>query len=205
MLQPNEQHVLQRRIEIEPHLLGCDTYKIVKDKAWKKVKNLCTSDIGFVMRIDKINNITSKEIDIDTGNLIYHVEFTITSFRPKIGDIIIAKVIEVGADGFFAQLGPMKIYVPIVNIPYYYKLIFNEEEDSSSYISNNNQPQISVDTFHKIEMCEVKKLSIEEMDDTEYKYIGGKLMGIGKINAVNVDLSDQSSDSMSDSMSDATD
>lgn len=190
MLHPNEQHILQRRIEIEPHLLGCDTMRIVRDKAWKKVRNLCTTDIGFVMRIDKINNIQAREIDIDTGNLIYMVDFTVTSFRPKIGDTIIAQVIEVGSDGVFAKLGPMKVYIPVCNIPTYYDFIFNESGETASFVSTNDEPEIKVGSIQKIEMCEVKKLNIEDMDDTEYKYIGGKLMGIGKINYVENDDQD---------------
>lgn len=190
MLHPQEQHKIQRRIEIEPHLLGCETKHILKDKAWKQVRNLCTAEIGFIMSIDEIVNVTTKGMDIDTGNLIYQVEFTVRSFNPKNGDILIARITEIGSDGIFAEIGPMSIYVPMTNIPRHYKYVYQENTEPD-YLISNRMPVIKVGTLHKIEMCQIKKLNIEAIQKTtqsttepekSYNYVGGKLMAIGQIN-----------------------
>lgn len=199
MLQPTEHHILHRKIEIEPHLLGCDTLKIVKDKAWKKVRNLCTTEIGFVMRIDEINEINedNDEIDIDTGNIVYSVKFTVTTFKPKVGDTLITQITEVGSDGFFAKIGPMTIYVPIKNIPIHYKFIYDENSDNGKFISSNEGYEaIKPGIWQKIKMCAIKKLNIENIKDSgmEYNYVGGTLMAIGEI--IDND-DDEDSDSLS--------
>lgn len=198
MLQPTEQHVLSRRIEIEPHLLGCDTSKIVKDKAWKKVKNLCTTQIGFVMRIDDIIDINenNNEIDLDTGNIIYDVKFSVTTFRPKVGDTLITQVTDVGSDGFFSNIGPMTIYIPIKNIPRYYKFIYNENSDDGYFQGSDNNEVIKKGAWIKVKVCAIKKLNIEnlkEENSENYNYIGGTLMAIGEV--PNNEVDDESFDS----------
>ena len=81
------------------------------------MKKVCSEDYGFVLRLNKIDKIGMGTIDGQYGYVVYPVDFTITAFKPNIEDIVIARVTAVSKCGFFAQLGPLEIFVPHTHIP----------------------------------------------------------------------------------------
>lgn len=193
MLKPYERKTqLSREIPIEPHLLTCNINRIIKDKVWNVMKTVCSGEFGFVLRLDSIDKIGKGSIDTDCGTVVYPVDFTITSFKPDINAIVIASVTAVSKSGFFAQLGPLEIFVPHTHIPDSYTFKFGEENTNTADQSENTfeseLTKISKGAFVRIRICAIQKMDIEEIFEslaiqgrTSSNYIGGVLEAIGEL------------------------
>lgn len=193
MLKPYEiSVVLKREVAIEPHLLNCDKDQIIKDKVWETMKRVCSSDYGFVLRLNSIDNIGDGNIDQDTGNVVYPVTFTVTTFKPKVNDIIIAKVSGVSKSGFFCVLGPFEVFVPHINIPSSYEFFYTGTNDvdieNGTGIYKSKYTTISNNEYVKIKLCAVSKMDMQQIrqilpgyEKIQTPYLGGVLQGIGEI------------------------
>ena len=193
MLKPYEiETQLTREIIIEPHLLNCNINRIIKDKVWNTMKTVCSGEFGFVLRLNSIDRIGKGNIDIDCGAVIYPVDFTITSFKPEINSIIIASVGTVSKSGFFAQLGPLEIFVPHTHIPDKYAYVYTEidenNEGASTSTFESDQTKICKGDYVRIRICAIQKMDIEEIFEslsiqgrTDSSYIGGVLEAIGEL------------------------
>lgn len=189
MLKPYEkEYQLVREIPIEPHLLNCNINKIIKDKVWNTMKSVCSGEYGFVLRLNTIDDVGMGTIDSDNGTVVYPVTFTITTFKPNAGDIVIAKVNAVTKSGFFCQLGPLEIFVPHTHIPdsYTYKLgetnIGNKFESKYTTIIKDEYVRVKLCAIQKMDIEQIfQSLSIDESQRGKSPYIGGVLEGIGEL------------------------
>ena len=188
MLKPYEsESMLTRDISIEPHLLNCNIPRIIQDKVWDNVKTVCSGEFGFVLRLNTIDNIGMGTIDTNTGMVIYPVDFTVTSFKPQIEDVVIACIKAVSKSGFFSQLGPLEIFVPHTHIPdnYTYKFVDNEVQQGMFESEFTN---ISEGEFVRIKICAIQKMDIDQIfeslsiqDRHQGPYVGGVLEAIGEL------------------------
>lgn len=189
MLAPYEkEYQLMREIPIEPHLLNCNISRVIKDKVWDIMKSVCSGEYGFVLRLNNIDEIGMGSIDSGNGTVVYPVTFTITSFKPNVGEIIICKVTAVTKSGFFCQLGPLEIFVPHTHIPedYVYKL----GKVNSENVYGNEHTQVKKDEYVRVKLCAIQKmdidqvfesLSIDESQREPSPYVGGVLEGVGEL------------------------
>lgn len=191
MLKPYESQThLSREIPIEPHLLNCNINRIIKDKVWNTMKSVCSGKFGFVLRLNSIDKIGTGTIDTDSGTVIYPVNFTVTSFKPNINEIVIACVTAVSKSGFFAQLGPLELFVPHTHIPDTYKYTYVEKttDKEEENIFQSEYTTISKGEFVRIRICAIQKMDIEEIFEslsiqgrTDSHYRGGVLEAIGEL------------------------
>lgn len=173
---------LYKEIPIEPHLLICNTNRIIKDKIWEMMKRHCSGEYGFVLRLDHIDKIETGAVDTTTGSIIYPVNFTITAFKPNVGDILDATVTDVTKSGFFCEFGPLEIYVPCSNIPIEYAFRIN---DSIGQFENKDKI-ISKDKSINVKICAIQKINTQQINEsllrkTETIYRGGILSAIGEV------------------------
>lgn len=207
MLKPYESETrLFKEVPIEPHLLNCNLERIIKDKLWDLMKTVCSGEYGFVLRLNSIDAIGQGTVDTNNGSVVYPVKFTITSFKPKVEDIVIARITAVSKSGFFAQLGPLEIFVPHTHIPdnYEYKFvetdgsvdqaqtdqsgITNLSENSGNSVFQSEYTTISKGEFVRLKVCAIQKMDIEQIFDSlsikdrpKSPYIGGVLEAIGEL------------------------
>lgn len=192
MLKPYEKEVkLFREIPIEPHLLTCNTEKIIKDKVWQIMKSVCSGEYGFVIRLNQIDEIGMGTVDTSTGSVVFPVRFTVTAFKPDINDIVICCVTSVTKTGFFCQIGPLEIFVPHTQIPESYEFKFTNPDDTSdnssgTFVSKYNT--VSKGVYVRVKICAIQKLDIQQIMETlsitnrvKTPYIGGVLEAIGEL------------------------
>ena len=192
MLRPYEiETKLFREISIEPHLLSCNVNRIIKDKVWNIMKTVCSGEFGFVLRLNSIDRIGKGTIDdIHSGTVVYPVDFTITSFKPNINTSVIGQVTAVSKSGFFAQLGPLEIFVPHTHIPETYRYNYTEQNEQGleENTFESEFTKISKGEFVRIRICAIQKMDIEEIFESlsiqgrnKSKYVGGVLEAIGEL------------------------
>ena len=164
---------LYKEIHIEPHLLICNTNRIIKDKLWEMMKSHCSGEYGFVLQLKSIDQIGMGAVDTANGNIIYPVNFTIIAFKPNIDDVVQAMVTEVTKSGFFCMLGPLEIYVPQINIPEKY---YTNNEIT---IKCNDFVHVKIDMIQKIN-TQIKE-NLSRITPIADQYKGGILTAIGEL------------------------
>jgi DNA-directed RNA polymerase II subunit RPB7 len=189
MLKPYErEYQLIKEIPVEPHLLNCNINRIIKDKVWNTMKSVCSGEYGFVLRLNTIDDVGMGTIDSDNGTVVYPVTFTITTFKPNVGDIVIAKVNAVTKSGFFCQIGPLEIFVPNTHIPDAYEYKLGETNLENKFIGSHTT--ISCNEYARVKLCAIQKMDIEQIfeslsiDESQRQkspYVGGVLEGIGEL------------------------
>lgn len=77
-----------------------------------QVEGSCTGRHGFIVLVTAITNVSEGMITDDgTARAKFHVEYTCLAFRPFKGEVLDAVVTQVTKFGFFAEAGPLAVFV----------------------------------------------------------------------------------------------
>ncbi|KMZ72818.1 DNA-directed RNA polymerase II subunit RPB7 [Zostera marina] len=107
-----ERNLLLHLCHFGPHLHEKLVMKLMKD-----VEGTCSGRHGFVMAITAVDGIGKGEIREGTGFVIFPVTYQCVVFRPFKGEVLEAVVTMVNKMGFFAEAGPVQIFVSSHLIP----------------------------------------------------------------------------------------
>ncbi|XP_024028122.1 DNA-directed RNA polymerase II subunit RPB7 isoform X2 [Morus notabilis] len=103
--------VLERNIQLHPRHFGRNLRDNIVSKLMKGVEGTCSGRHGFVVAITGIENIGKGLIRDGTGFVTFPVKYQCVVFRPFKGEILEAVVSMVNKMGFFAEAGPVQIFV----------------------------------------------------------------------------------------------
>ena len=77
-----------------------------------QVEGSCTGRHGFIVMVTQINRVSEGMVTDDgTARAKYHVEYGCIAFRPFKGEVLDATVTQVNKFGFFAEAGPLSLFV----------------------------------------------------------------------------------------------
>ena len=77
-----------------------------------QVEGSCTGRHGFIVMVTQINRVSEGMVTDDgTARAKYHVEYGCIAFRPFKGEVLDATVTQVNKFGFFAEAGPLNLFV----------------------------------------------------------------------------------------------
>jgi DNA-directed RNA polymerase subunit E'/Rpb7 len=114
---------LEAFITVPPHQLRYNLGFVVRDRLARTIKNRCTEKDGFVLNLKQIAEIRGGVLDKRSGSVHYVVDYIAQTLRPNVGDVIEAVVSRVFKIGFFADLGPLNIFIPLSRLPVAYRFI----------------------------------------------------------------------------------
>ncbi|CAL9018204.1 unnamed protein product [Prunus brigantina] len=109
--------VLERNMQLHPRHFGRNLRENLVAKLMKDVEGTCSGQHGFVVAITGIENIGKGLIRDGTGFVTFPVKYQCVVFRPFKGEILEAVVTMVNKMGFFAEAGPVQIFVSNHLIP----------------------------------------------------------------------------------------
>ncbi|KAI3786480.1 hypothetical protein L1987_40191 [Smallanthus sonchifolius] len=109
--------VLERNMQLHPRHFGRDLREKLVSKLMKDVEGTCSGRHGFVVAITGIENVGKGLIRDGTGFVTFPVKYQCVVFRPFKGEILEAVVSMVNKMGFFAEAGPVQIFVSNHLIP----------------------------------------------------------------------------------------
>ena len=114
---------LRRTVMVHPQFLGAALRKYIKEQVVAEVEGTSIETAGFIITVLSIdeNAISQGLIDHLTGFVKYHVTYTALMFRPFKNEVIDASVKAVSDVGFFAEAGPLSIFVSRVVSCYSFK------------------------------------------------------------------------------------
>ncbi|GJV25721.1 DNA-directed RNA polymerase II subunit RPB7 [Tanacetum coccineum] len=104
-------------MQLHPHQFGRELRDNLVSNLMKDVEGTCNGTHGFVVAITGIEDIGKGFIRDGTGFVTFPVKYLCIVFRPFKGEILEATVTIVNKMGFFAEAGPVQIFVSNHLIP----------------------------------------------------------------------------------------
>lgn len=124
-----------------PKSFGPDLEDTIRYKLLKSVEGSCSGRYGFVVTVTDIHSVGDGKIREGAGLAIFPVDFNAIVFRPFKGEVFDAVVTQVNKLGFFAQVGPLSVFVSKHLIPA--DMSFDAQSNPAAYVSqvSDEQPQ----------------------------------------------------------------
>ncbi|KAL0436815.1 UNVERIFIED_CONTAM: DNA-directed RNA polymerase II subunit RPB7 [Sesamum radiatum] len=104
-------------MQLHPRHFGRDLRDKLVAKLMKDVEGTCSGRHGFIVAITGIESVGKGLIRDGTGFVTFPVKYQCVVFRPFKGEILEAVVTMVNKMGFFAEAGPVQIFVSNHLIP----------------------------------------------------------------------------------------
>ncbi len=134
---------LSHEIELTPIHFGpklrSTIVRLVKDQ----VEGLALANYGYVVNVIEVpeEKIKSGIIEHDTGNVVFKVKYTALLLRPFINEVLDAAVSQCNPLGFFAFVGPLRVFVSKHSMPEDMMSGFDGEKEA--WISDDKEVEIS--------------------------------------------------------------
>ncbi|CAO3618566.1 unnamed protein product [Mucor fragilis] len=102
---------LTHTISLHPSYFGPNMQGQLKDKLYADVEGTCTGRYGYVITVLSLNNIGKGKILPGSGLAEFKVNYQAIVFKPYKGEVLDAIVTTVNKMGFFADVGPLQVFV----------------------------------------------------------------------------------------------
>ncbi|KAI8108175.1 hypothetical protein M9434_006205 [Picochlorum sp. BPE23] len=108
---------LSKELEIHPRFLGPKLKDEIYDRLRQEVEGYCTGKHGFVLAVTSLFSIGQGLIREGAGYARFNVQYRCITFMPHKGEVLDATVKSVNKMGFFAEAGPLQLFVSNHLIP----------------------------------------------------------------------------------------
>ncbi|KAJ2359214.1 DNA-directed RNA polymerase II subunit [Coemansia erecta] len=121
---------LTHTITLHPSFLGPQMKDFVRQRLHKDVEGTCTGRYGYIVAVLAILEIEIGKIIPGHGSTEFQVHYSAILFKPFKNEVLDAVVETVNNAGFFANAGPLQIFVSKSYIPSDMKLDMNSNPPS---------------------------------------------------------------------------
>merc|ERR1711959_624099 len=136
----------EKNVILEPRHFGARMKDVIMEKIKLEMEGTCSGRYGFIVCITHIENVSEGVITDDgTARAKFEVEYDCVAYRPFKNEVLDAVVTQVNKFGFFAEAGPLQLFVSNSLVPDDVKYV----TDKNCYKSDDGQITIVVD-------CEVR-------------------------------------------------
>ena len=131
---------MQKELLLYPRHFGPNIQQILLEKLISSVEGSCSGRYGFVVCVTDVFETGKGRIREGGGLATFPMRFNAIVFRPFKNEVFDAVVTQVNKLGFFAQVGPLQIFVSKHLIPG--DMSFDPQSNPPSYQSSaSDQPQ----------------------------------------------------------------
>lgn len=131
---------LTRFLDLPPKYFGPRLGEIIEEKLTQEVEGTCSGKHGYIIAVLRILEKKQGLIRMDgTGLATFEVKFNCVTFRPFKGEVIDCVVQSVNKMGFFAEAGPLQVFVSNHLIPDEYEFVSSGDPQ---YVSNDQSVSI---------------------------------------------------------------
>lgn len=110
--------VLHRRVQIHPKFFGASLQEKLTKRLMLEVEGTFAGRFGFIVAVLKVEgDIPVAELDDNTGFAVFPLAYQAVVFRPFKGEVLDSVVTKVTEHGFFAECGPLTVFVSHYSIP----------------------------------------------------------------------------------------
>jgi len=133
----------EHEIVLEPVHFGRKLKKKVEEKLKEEVEGRALANYGYVVNVIEVpeEKIRSGIIEYDTGNVVFYIKYTALLLRPFLNEVLDAVVAQCNPLGFFAFVGPLRIFVSKHSMP---EDMFNGfDGDRDAWVSDDKEVVIT--------------------------------------------------------------
>lgn len=76
-----------------------------------------TEQYGYIIYVTEVVSHGKGKVQEETGHAMFVLRFKAQVFKPLRGEVLDAVVSDINAYGFFANVGPIKVFVPEDQMP----------------------------------------------------------------------------------------
>ena len=158
---------LEYELTLHPRDFGPSVREMLTDRLLEKVEGTCDGRWGFVVCVTSVESVGDGVIGEGMGIAKFKMNYNAIVFRPFRGEVHDAVVTKVNKMGFFAEVGPLQVFVSKHAIPA--DMAFDQNSNPQSYVSqvSDDEPvRITVDTEVRLRVVGT------HFDATEIRAIG---------------------------------
>ena len=108
---------LTQRIQLHPECFGPSLQSYIAASLHREVEGTCTGRYGYIISVLSIKSISHGKILDGLGYAEFTISFQAIVFKPWKGQVLDATVTSVNKMGFFAEVGPLTIFVSCHLLP----------------------------------------------------------------------------------------
>ena len=166
---------LDHEIVLEPLHFGPKLRATLVRILKEQVEGLALANYGYVVNVIEVleDQIKSGIIEYDSGNVVFTVKYTALRLRPFINEVVDAVVSQCNTLGFFAFVGPLRIFVSKHSMPEDMMSGFDAEKDA--WISDDKEVVISSGSGVRLK---IKGRTVEQGNITAIGTIKDNYLGL---------------------------
>eukprot|EP00894_Picocystis_sp_ML_P001549 jgi/Pico_ML_1/52066/g2834.t1 len=109
---------LKKNVQLSPRFFGPKMVSTIQDKLIAEVEGTCSGRYGYIIGVlGKPGVGKGFVVEDHSGQAVFEVKYQAIVFRPFKGEVLDAIVYHVSKMGFFAQAGPLELFVSTHLIP----------------------------------------------------------------------------------------
>jgi DNA-directed RNA polymerase II subunit RPB7 len=134
---------LEHEIVLQPSFFGPKLKSTIVRLLKEQVEGLALAEYGFVVNVIEVpeDQIKSGIIEYDTGEVVFTVKYVALLLRPFVNEVLDAVVRQCNTLGFFAYVGPLRVFVSKHSMPE--DMLNGWNADKDSWISDDKEVVIS--------------------------------------------------------------
>ncbi|GIL55057.1 hypothetical protein Vafri_10705 [Volvox africanus] len=145
---------LHKSIDIHPKNFGPKLREVIREKLIAETEGTCTGKYGYVVAVTKVDDIGRGRIRQDqSGFATFDVTYGCIVCRPYKHEVLDAVVTSVNKMGFFAQAGPLQLFVTQHLIPEEFEF---DASGDNSWTSMDQTTDIKAGTHVRVRIVGIK-------------------------------------------------
>lgn len=166
---------LEHEIVLEPVHFGSKLRTTLVRLLKDQVEGLALATYGYVVNVIEVpeEDIKSGIIEYDSGNVVFNVKYTALLLRPFINEVLDAVVGQCNQLGFFAFVGPLRVFVSKHNMPEDMLHGFDPEKDA--WVSDDKEVVIAAGSGVRLK---IKGRTVEAGNITSIGTIKDNYLGL---------------------------
>lgn len=145
---------LNKTIDIQPRYFGPRLREVIMEKLIAETEGTCTGKYGYVVAVTKVVDVGKGRIRQDqSGCAAFDVQYSCIVCRPYKHEVLDAVVTSVNKMGFFAQAGPLQLFITQHLIPEEFEF---DTLDDNSWISSDQMTRIQMGTHVRVRIVGIK-------------------------------------------------
>eukprot|EP00906_Rhabdomonas_costata_P003910 RCo005882 len=149
---------MERVVRLEPRHLGPDLQAMVVAALNSQVEGTCSGQFGYILAVTEITHTDMATLN-DDGTASFRVKFKAVVFKPFRGEVVDTVVTGLSKMGFFAELGPMQVFVSTHQIPE--DMRFDEHSIPQKFVSDDGKVSLRKDDEVRVRIIGTRASSSE--------------------------------------------
>jgi len=166
---------LEHEIELEPIHFGPKLRSTIVRLLKEQVEGLALANFGYVVNVIEVSDedIRSGVIEYDTGNVTFFVKYVALCLRPVINEVVDSTVSICSSLGFFAFVGPLRIFVSKHSMPE--DMMNGFDGDKDAWVSDDREVVVAAGSGVRLK---IKGRTVEQGNITAIGTIKDNYLGL---------------------------